>query len=146
MEAIPINFKTAKEFINKNHSHHKAPQGWKFGIGIKENNKIIGVGIAGRPVARLLDNGFTLEITRCCTDGSKKNIASMIYGSLCRAAKALGYRRCITYTLITEKGTSLKASNWKKKHITKGNTWNRKNRQRKDKHPTCDKIMWEIIF
>lgn len=146
MITIPINFKQAKEFINKNHSHHIAPQGWKFGVGIEHNHKLIGVGIAGRPVARNLDDGYTLEITRCCTDGSKKNIASMIYGALVRAAKALGYKRCITYTLESETAISLKASNWKFIKIINGHSWNRNSRPRKDKHPICNKVLWRINF
>ena len=36
----------------------------------------------------------------------------MLYGAACRAAKALGYKRIITYTRESEPGTSLKASNW----------------------------------
>lgn len=146
MIIIPITFKQAKKFVNKNHSHHIAPVGWKFGVGIQEKNKLIGVGIAGRPVSRMLDDGYTIEITRCCTNASKKNIASMIYGSLARAAKALGYKRCITYTLESEKGTSLKASNWKKAKEVKGRSWNCLSRKREDKHPLCNKIRWEIIL
>jgi hypothetical protein len=67
--------------------------------------------MVGRPVGRYLDDGFTLEINRCCTDGTK-NACTMLYGAACRAAKALGYRRIITYTRESEPGTSLKASNW----------------------------------
>lgn len=39
-------------------------------------------------------------------------VCTMLYGAACRAAKALGYRRIITYTRESEPGTSLKASNW----------------------------------
>ena len=67
--------------------------------------------MVGRPVGRYLDDGFTLEINRCCTDGTK-NACTMLYGAVCRAAKALGYRRIITYTRESEPGTSLKAFNW----------------------------------
>ena len=42
----------------------------------------------------------------------QKNACTMLYGAACRAAKALGYRRIITYTRESEPGTSLKASNW----------------------------------
>ena len=67
--------------------------------------------MVGRPVARHLDDGLTLEINRNCTDGTK-NACTMLYGAACRAAKALGYKRIVTYTRASEPGTSLKASNW----------------------------------
>jgi hypothetical protein len=56
-----------------------------------------------------MDDGRTLEVTRTCTQGAK-NANSMLYGAICRAAGALGYRRVITYTLETEPGSSLRAA------------------------------------
>jgi hypothetical protein len=67
--------------------------------------------MVGRPVGRFLDDGMTLEVNRCCTDGTR-NACTMLYGAATRAAKALGYSRIFTYTLKSEPGTSLKASNW----------------------------------
>ena len=67
--------------------------------------------MVGRPVGRYLDDGLTLEVNRCCTDGTK-NACTMLYGAATRAAKALGYKRIFTYTRESEPGTSLKASNW----------------------------------
>lgn len=71
----------------------------------------MGVVIAGRPVSRHLDDGWTLEITRLCTDGSK-NVCSFLYSAAWRAARDLGYRHMITYILQSEPGTSLEASGW----------------------------------
>ena len=67
--------------------------------------------MAGRPIGRYLDDGLTLEVNRCCTDGTK-NACTMLYGAAQRAAKALGYKRIVTYTLESENGSSLRASNW----------------------------------
>jgi hypothetical protein len=67
--------------------------------------------MVGRPVGRYLDDGMTLEINRCCTDGTR-NACTKLYGAAIRAAKALGYKWIYTYTLQSEPGTSLKASNW----------------------------------
>lgn len=36
----------------------------------------------------------------------------MLYGACCRVAKAMGYKRVITYILESENGASLKASNF----------------------------------
>jgi hypothetical protein len=101
-----------------------------------------GVAIAGRPVARLNDDGLTLEVTRCCVDGVK-NGCSMLYAACWRAARALGYKRLITYTLFEEPGTSLRAAGFKLLYATKGDTWDRPGRPREAKCPTGPKKAWE---
>lgn len=112
MKIIPCTYRTACDFINQNHRHHKASQGCKFCIGLtNDSNELCGVAICGRPVGRYLDDGFTLEINRLCTDGTR-NACSMLYGACCRVAKAMGYKRVITYILESENGASLKASNF----------------------------------
>lgn len=142
LELQPISFREACEFIAQHHRHHPPPQGWKFGIAVNDGEKVVGVITVGRPVARHLDDGWTLEVTRCCTDGTP-NAASMLYGAACRAAFALGYKRVITYTLASEPGTSLRAAGWKVVGVSRGGTWNRKDRPRVDRHPTCQKTLWE---
>lgn len=109
LEIKPIDLKTAREFVGENHRHNKPPIGHKFSIACYEDGRLCGVVMVGRPVARNLDDGLTLEINRNCTDGTY-NACSMLYGAACRAAKALGYKRIVTYTLQSEPGTSLKAS------------------------------------
>ena len=105
----PITLRAACEFVNAFHRHNKAPQGHKFSVALYDDNRLVGVAIAGRPVARLLDDGFTLEVNRTCTDGTR-NANSMLYGACWRAAKAMGYRRCITYTQADESGSSLRGA------------------------------------
>jgi len=98
--------------------------------------------IAALPVARALNDGFTVEISRVASDGAR-NACSLLYSALCRAAKGIGYRRAITYTLASETGASLRAAGFQAVAHVKGDTWNRPNRRRVDKHPTCDKVRWE---
>ena len=142
LELQPISYKEACEFIKKYHRHHLPPQGWKFGIAVNDGEKVVGVVTIGRPVARAFDNGWTLEVTRCCTDGTY-NCASMLYSAAWRAVRAMGYRRLITYTLKEEPGTSLKAANWKVVGEAGGGSWNRLSRPRVDKAPLGDKMLWE---
>ena len=78
--------------------------------------------ICGRPISRYLDNGTTLEITRVCTNG-ERNACSMLYGACVRAARALGYKKVITYTLVSETGASLKAANFINDGIAGGEIW-----------------------
>ena len=110
---VPITLREASAFIAQHHRHNKPPRGWKFGVGLRAGDALVGVATAGRPVARHLDDGLTLEVNRTCTDGAR-NANSMLYGAVWRAAKAMGYRRCITYTQADETGASLRAAGWVK--------------------------------
>jgi hypothetical protein len=140
----PITYAEACAFIKAHHRHHLPPVGWKFGIAVNDGEKVVGVVTVGRPVARHLDNGLTLEVNRCCTDGTKR-AASMLYGAAWRATKALGYQRLVTYTLIEEAGTSLKAAGWKALYETPGRSWTCKSRPRVDTHPLGQKTLWEAV-
>ena len=138
----PISFAEACLYVRRHHRHHRPPVGSIFQLACNDGVKVVGVLIAGRPVARLLDNGLTLEVTRCCTDGTR-NGCSMLYASAWKAAKALGWPRLITYTLPEEGGASLKATGWKCVGEAGGTPWNNKVRQRADDHPQGVKWRWE---
>jgi len=104
---------------------------------------MVGVCIVGRPVARLLADDFTAEVTRLATIGDR-NCCSFLYAAAWRACRAIGYRRLITYILDTEPGTSLKAAGWKCLGEAGGGRWSRLSRPRVDEHPTQGKIRWEM--
>ncbi len=145
LTVTPIDFKEANAFVAAYHRHHKPMPGCKFCIAVSdEDGKVRGVAMVGRPVARMTDNGWTLEVNRVCTDGAR-NACSMLYGAAWRAARALGYKRLITYTLPEEGGSSLRASGWKLLGEAGGGTWNRPNssRPRIDTHPMQTKLLWE---
>lgn len=123
MKIVPTTFKAACEFVKRLHRHNKPPRGHKFSIGLREGEILVGVAMAGRPVARAFDNGLTLEVNRTCTDGTA-NANSMLYGAVWRAAKAMGYLRCITYTQADESGASLRAAGWRKvKELPPRGSW-----------------------
>ena len=107
-----MTIEEANEFVRLNHRHNKPVVGAKFCIGVQVMDTIVGVAIVGRPVAPKLDDGFTCEITRVCTDGTR-NAASMLYGACRKAARAMGYDRIFTYTLPEEGGASLRAAGFK---------------------------------
>lgn len=111
LELRPVDFETARQFVGEYHRHNKPPVGHKFSVGCYDGDRLCGVVMVGRPIGRYLDDGLTLEVNRNCTDGTK-NACSMLYGTAWRAAKALGYKRIITYTLESENGASLRASGW----------------------------------
>jgi hypothetical protein len=140
----PISFAEACEFVKRHHRHHIPPIGHKFCVAVNNGEQIVGVAIVGRPVARMSDNGWALEVTRCCTDGTP-NACSALYAACWRAAKALGYRRLITYTLPSEGGASLRAAGWRIVGESPGGSWSCQSRPRIDKHPTLPKLCWEPI-
>ncbi|MFC7276247.1 XF1762 family protein [Paractinoplanes rhizophilus] len=109
---VPVSFADACAFVAAWHRHHEPPAGHKFSIGVARDQTLVGVAIVGRPVARPFDDGSTLEVTRCATDGTP-NAASMLYAVAWRAASALGYRRLVTYTQRGESGASLRAAGWR---------------------------------
>lgn len=107
----PIHLTPAREYVKKYHRHNIPPVGGKFAVSVYDEDRLCGVAICGRPTARRSDDGKTLEIYRNCTDGTK-NACSKLYGACIRIARDMGYKRVITYTLSSENGASLKASNF----------------------------------
>lgn len=140
---MPTTLAEARQFIREHHRHHKPPIGHIFAVAVAdENDHVRGVCTVGRPVARLLQDGFTAEVTRVATDGAR-NACSMLLGASWRAARALGYRRLITYTLKNEGGASLRGAGYRCVGQAGGGTWSRANRPRVDLHPLQVKLRWE---
>lgn len=143
LEITPISLVEANSFVAEFHRHHKPVVGHKFSIAVSDGQKIHGVAIVGRPVSRHRDDGWTLEVNRCCTDGTK-NACSMLYRSAWRAAQAMGFKKLITYTLPSEGGASLRGAGFKLVGTNRGGSWSVPSRPRIDKHPTEQKTIWEI--
>lgn len=142
LELSPISFAEANDYVARLHRNHKPVVGCKFCIAVSDGEEVRGVAIVGRPVARNLDDGWTLEVNRCCTDGAR-NACSMLYGAAWRAAKALGYKRLVTYTLQDEGGASLRAAGWRNVGLVGGGNWNVRSRPRIDTEHQQQKLRWE---
>jgi len=136
-----VSLADANAFVASKHRHHKPVRGHKFSIGCVADGALAGVAIVGRPVSRYLDDGLTLEVTRLCTDGTK-NACSFLYGAAWRAARALGYKKIITYTLATEIGTSLKAAGWICEGMAGGLRWTGKRKPPSDLYPAQMKLRY----
>ena len=139
---IPVSLRQAGQYIAENHRHHRPPTGAKFAIGVGRSGQLAGVATVGRPVSRHLDDQTTLEVTRVATDGTP-NACSMLLGAAVRAARAIGYRRVLSYTLTTEPGTSLRAAGFRLDNPRAGGgSWSRPERARTDSHPVEAKQRW----
>src|SRR5690606_3102735 len=138
LELVPVTLREARAYVERHHRHHRPPQRGLFATGAAENGAPVGVVIVGRPVSRARADGWTAEVTRCCTDGTR-NAPSMLYRAAWRAARAMGYRRLVTYTLPEEGGASLRAAGWRLIGEARGGSWHRERRPRVDLHPTPTK-------
>jgi|SRR6185369_456412 len=143
LRIVPVDLAEANAFVREHHRHHGPVVGHKFSLGVSDGESIRGVAIVGRPVARGLDDGLTLEVCRVATDGTK-NAASALYGASRRATFALGYRRLVTYTLPSESGASLRAAGYRCLGEAGGGSWSCPSRPRVDKHPMQRKLRWEM--
>ena len=142
---VPVSITDANKWVAKVHRHHKPVTGAKFAVGWAEGDAIRAVAIVGRPVSRHLDDGWTLEVNRVASDGAS-NACSALYAACWRAARALGYRKLVTYTLASEPGTSLRAAGWKVVGQTKGADWSRDGRPRvPGAAQLFDKVRWEPV-
>jgi len=145
LRIVPIGFREANDFVAQFHRHLPAVVGCKFCVAVvvvDSPDDICGVAIVGRPVSRVLDNGWTLEVNRCCTDGTK-NAPSALYGAAWRVARALGYHRVITYTKRVEPGTSLHGAGWTiVGEVKSGGNWDRPSRPRTPAQKE-EKVIWE---
>lgn len=142
MTLSPLTLREAAAFVQQHHRHSQAPQGGLFAIGAASAGEVVGVVIVGRPVACHMSDGWTAEVTRLCTDGSR-NACSLLYAAAWRAARAMGYRQLITYTLASEPGTSLRAAGWRVVAQVERRSWDRPGRPRVDLHPLQERLRWE---
>lgn len=155
MEIRPITLRDANAYVAQHHRHNLPTNGHKWSIACYDGDRLCGVAICGQPVARKLDDGLTIEIRRVCTDGTR-NACSMLYGASCRVAKAMGYKRVVTYTLQSEPGASLRASNFTDCGEAGGTSWDTPSRPREvvqetlfgleQKYPLEKKRRWEMRF
>ena len=140
---VPISKNDARAFVEAHHRHNEAPPAMSvvFVTALHDGDAVVAVATAGRPVARALDDGYTLEVSRVCVrEGVEvtRNANSRLYGVIRRVATALGYRRLVTYTLASEPGTSLKASGFAEPVSVGVRSWEDSSRAR----PRHDVTLW----
>lgn len=136
----PITVKAAIRWVRETHRHLPDVQGGLFAVALHDGDGLRGVAIAGNP-ARVWQGTGRIVISRVSTDGAE-NGCSMLYGAMCRAAKALGYREAWTYTLPEEPGTSLRAAGFIDMGLTGSGEWSRPSRSRKPAERPERKRRW----
>lgn len=143
LSVCPLTLAEANAFVERHHRHSVPTVGHKFSVGAAVDGEIVGVAIVGRPVARGLDDGWCLEVLRVCTDGTS-NACSMLYATCWRAARALGYRKVVTYTLKSETGASLRAAGYRIVGEVTKRSWDTPSRPRVDRDERQERFRWEM--
>lgn len=152
MKLRPITLREANGFVARNHRHHAPVRGCVFCVALWRGEELVGVAIVGRPVARNLDDGETLEVTRLCVLDGIKNACSKLLSAVTRACQAIGCARVVSYTLESEGGGAWVASGWTREGETGGGTWSRPSRARggglfpEDHAPEGVKVRWSRTF
>lgn len=139
-----VPLREAGRFVAKHHRHHVPARGGIVALGLWEGERLVGVGIIGRPVSRELQARGVAEVTRLCVLPEVRHAASALQARLRRAAQALGFARLVTYTLPEEGGASLRAAGCQADlELAGGGEWTRPSRERDPaSHPTGRKIRW----
>ena len=132
LKVRPISIHEANLFVEAHHRHHGKKVGCRFALGVYEDDQLHGVAICSNPVARMADDGLTLEVSRLCTDGTY-NACSILYGACARVAKDMGFNKIQTYILESEQGTSLKASGWICEGGAGATTWSGKSERQRER-------------
>lgn len=145
----PISLKETNAFILSYHRHNNpVSNNFKFCMCATYGDQLVGVILVDRVHNRHLDDGYTLEVSRCCTrPDAPKNTNSFLYGRAWRVAQAMGYHKLITFTLQEESGSSLRASGFKiVGQTTKEAQWHTRKDSVRKWHPVYgqDKFRWEI--
>lgn len=120
MNLCPITVKRATAWVAEHHRHlRRELAGAMFGVAVSVAGEIVGVALVTKG-PRVWEGTGRCNIARVATNGYP-NACSMLYGAICRAAKALGYREAWTYTRPDEPGTSLRAAGFRRAGVTLGN-------------------------
>lgn len=139
---IPLTLAEANVYVDRHHRHSVPTVGHKFSLGAVKDDEVVGVAIVGRPIARGLDDGGTLEVLRVCTEG-ERNACSFLYGACWRATRALGFQKLVTYTRADESGTSLRAAGWRVVGEVTKRSWDTPSRPRVDRDERQERLRWE---
>lgn len=142
---VPASSADVAAWIARVHRNHKPPAGDVFRLAlVDETGTVRGVASVGRPVARMLDDGWTLEVNRVATDGVR-NGCSLLYGACRRIAWTMGYRKIVTYTLPEEGGASLRAAGWACDGAAGGGEWSVASRPRAASARPDPKLRWSCV-
>jgi len=132
----PITGRQGRAWVAAVHRHLPKIQGALFAVAVDYRGTTVGVALAGSPPPAW-EGKPIFVITRVAVlpdlprvDGHAAPACSMLYGAICRAGAALGYREAWTYTLPGEDGRSIRAAGFTFAGETRGGQLDRPGRPR----------------
>lgn len=144
MNTHPCTVKQAISLVKQWHRHLPVAPGGLFAVALADAGTICAVAIAANP-ARVWQGTGRVVISRVAVAPGldiQANACSRLYGALCRAAEALGYREAWTYTLESEPGTSLRAAGFSDEGMSAGGQHGRAGRPRAPAVQSGPKRRW----
>lgn len=152
----PSTVKAARAWVRETHRHLPNVQGGLFATSVWDQFGQVAAGICGNP-PRVWQGTGRIVITRVAALqlpdvlDSKGNAhpapaCTMIYRSLCDAARSLGYREIWTYTLPGEGGASLRAAGFVQHGETRAEEWDRPSRPRDVAVNAESKLRWMRVL
>lgn len=150
----PVTRDVGRAFVARHHSHHRAHVGHRVTLGAFVAGELVAVVVMGNPVAQVLDDGATWEVTRhCCGPHAPRYTASRLLGRATRVGLAAGLTRLVSYTRIDERGSCYLAANWTPVEVTKGRPHDTGNRTARwlpgleeavRSAEVIDRVRWEV--
>ncbi len=123
---------------------------WYRSFGAEFSDNYFAVALWTNPVARLIDDGITLELRRMAVSkDSPKNTPSRFLSIMVRIIrKEMPFiKRLVSYQdTKVHKGTIYKASGWKATIVNKDGKWDRPNRARNKSQSDAPKQRWELLL
>lgn len=135
--------KQAQAWVKQHHRHLKKLGGarWAVAVHDADTDECLGVAVVTNGPAAW-EGTHKANLARVAVIDGVPNACSMLYGAVCRAAKALGYSEVWTYTLEDEQGTSLRAAGFTFRGYTSGGSHSRVGRERSDPEQGGPKGRW----
>jgi hypothetical protein len=147
-EVVPVTWKESKRLVALWHRHLPDLAGCRFSSALAIDGEVVAVATAGTP-SRVWNEKRRIVISRVAVRPGvdvRENACSRLYGSLCGAAKSLGYVQAWTYTLPEEPGTSLRAAGFENMGLSDGGEWDRPSRARGAARRVEPKRRWRRIL
>lgn len=146
----PCTVKAARRLVKQWHRHLRDVQGGLFAALVTIDGEVVGTAIAGNP-SRVWQGTGRIVISRVAAQAAEqnpraRNACSKLYGALCRAAEALGYREAWTYSLPGESGDSLRGAGFEDMGLSDGGEHDRPSRRRKPAVRPEPKRHWRRVL
>lgn len=108
LRPVCVSIARAEEFIATQHRFHPAPRGALFAVGVADDERLVAVGIVGRPVPPAVDDGVTAEVTRTGLDNTPGADVAL-YRIVWSLVRDQNYQRLITHIQTNEIRRGLQA-------------------------------------